>query len=1591
MANKKMQFEIDLQLKGYGQLKQMLTDLKGSSSFSDDMKKDIDSVMQKIAGAGKQINDAIKENKPIDADSFGINKVEKELTAVINKYVGGLAAAKNIKTEGIVKSREELELAKQIAKENRGSLQLNKDVTEEANKKIRAKIEEAQIDGAIQNKKIKTYQALEKQIERMEEKKKEGKLTDNQAKELRALKYLKARVRYQGELVKKKQKERQILLDIKSTQNKAISDAKKALQIARDMQIDMIDDDDLKDLNKAIKLLEKLGSSLHKIETSQQKKELKDVTRATKGLNKADQDHSKTLLGKVATGLKYYVVLNQLRKLYTSVIKTVTELDEALTQVAMVTSMNRKEAWGLLKQYQNLAREVGMTTTAVAELSIYFFRQGRSARDAMEMTKIAAKAAKVAAIDATESANYLTSAINGFGLAASQAEGVADRFAALGAASASSYEELAIAMSKVAPAARVAGIDIDHMMGFLAKGIETTREAPENIGTAFKTIFSRMRQLKDIGKTMEDGMDVNKVETALRSIGVQLRDSTGMFRDLQDVINETGIVWDTLNTNQQAYIGTALAGTRQQARLLALFQDYDRTLELVAESQNAAGQMAVQHAEFMEGMGAAITGLKTSWQEFITSITESGLIIGLINTLTMAVDILAFAFSNFSTPAIIMTSLLGLATVALIAMNTQTMINLKTNTIANIQRIRTNQLITKGIVLENAQRIVKGKSTRALIREIMLTKIASFNKRKLAAASKLNMISTTLETSAINRASKSKAAGVIASMQLAIADFIAAGATGSLTATMYALASAIWAVLLPLLPFIAAAAALIGIATLIYRSFTRSSRAIKNSAKEIRTLNKELAEIEKKRRNITKLTEEFDKLNKKIKKTPEDLEKMKSILNELKDATVELDGKEVSLIKGNLITGKDVIDTKLYEEILDKFNEDTKEKEDELAKTMMDAIGTAGADAFENSDIRKQYASWMTSLMTNAIDDIDNEDVADNLRKALARVGAMLEGEDLMDIFGRRKKGGLETAGDFFAGMIPGIDFLVDKRDDEQQEEYIEERSKALAEVAQRAFTTGFTEMGEIDFESEEDNYVDAMIKIYEKARKEITDSDLSIDEQEILLELLENELAQAAAFKELAIDIDSIVLFNLSKIGLTVESIENLRDMVGAEAVSALGDTVTNEEIVDLINLRRTQGGTSEEITADVSDIYDMFTQGTSGEFAKEIDDFNDSADQAHSLMTKLNDGTITAAEAMELKTILGEDYNEVLKGNLTVEEAIDSKRIESKKTIEEELNILNAAYADDTQDEYYLQERASLEILLDNWDILNTKLLTHTEQLEEIKNLTSDIASINSTLASLEGLGLEDSALYQLFSRAGTIRQAAFDQSIGERMGTDVDAVSASLAELESMGLVQDGIVLFDPDATDEQMAVYDTYQGALDNLQETSDILLKNIKAQAKAIESSYKKEISAIKTVNSEKWKTIQYQDKLTDLNEKLTKTAQQLAGLQRDTTQGAVIGALQAEQEKLAKQKQKMIEDQLMADEIARLESERDMQIQQLGEDYVKVAEQLNTSTDALAVVNNNLKTTIEKLIRKISISNGSIENSGGFNTNTTKAFLLEMG
>ena len=356
-------------------------------------------------------------------------------------------------------------------------------------------------------------------------------------------------------------------------------------------------------------LKEDTNTKITKEQSKRRKKKAKDqkgVDVDTKPLTEGINQQSSTLGRAFKQFSLYAVALRTIKHAAREAISTIKELDKSLTEQAMVTGKTREQTYALLSSYQELAAQTGSTTREIADLATQFMRQGKTTQESLVLTEAAMSAAKIAGISATNSINYLTTALNGFRLSANDAMSVSDKFAAIAANAATSYDEIAIALSKVASQANLAGMSIDYTTALLAKGLETTREAPETIGTALKTIIARMRELSDYGETLGGDTDINNVESQLAYVGIALRDNNGELRSTEEVLDQLGRKWDTLNSNQQAAVAKALAGTRQQSRLIAMMSDYERVIELQQIAERSSGATLSQMETYLEGMNAAL-------------------------------------------------------------------------------------------------------------------------------------------------------------------------------------------------------------------------------------------------------------------------------------------------------------------------------------------------------------------------------------------------------------------------------------------------------------------------------------------------------------------------------------------------------------------------------------------------------------------------------------------------------------------------------------------------------------------------------------------------------------------------------------------------------------------------------------------------------------------------------------------------------------------------------------------------------------------------------------------------------------------------
>ena len=306
------------------------------------------------------------------------------------------------------------------------------------------------------------------------------------------------------------------------------------------------------------------------------------------------------------------------------------DLNKSLNNIRIVTGKSTAEMAQFAKQANRTAKELNTTTTKYTDASLIYYQQGLDDKQVKARTDVTAKFANVSRENLTTSSEYLTAIWNNFAKGSENLEYFADVIVALGAATASSSQEIATGLNRFAATAETVGLSYEYATAALATVTATTRQSAEVVGTAFKTLFSRIQDL-ELGKTLDDGTTLGKYSKALDAVGVSIKDSNGELRDMDRILDDIGGKWDTLNKDEQVALAQAVGGIRQYTQFIALMDNWDFMKENLETAKGATGELQKQADIFAESWEAARKNVKASAEGIYDSLIKDEFWIDLTN------------------------------------------------------------------------------------------------------------------------------------------------------------------------------------------------------------------------------------------------------------------------------------------------------------------------------------------------------------------------------------------------------------------------------------------------------------------------------------------------------------------------------------------------------------------------------------------------------------------------------------------------------------------------------------------------------------------------------------------------------------------------------------------------------------------------------------------------------------------------------------------------------------------------------------------------------------------------------------------------
>ena len=418
------------------------------------------------------------------------------------------------------------------------------------------------------------------------------------------------------------------------------SEAQKKLNdlTKKERKIDI--DVDTSDIDQASKKVDGLKNKDVKVNAKVTGKETIDST--AKSLDNATKSASgfgNTIKGFAKFGA-YLNIFQTIEQTARKAAESIKEIDDQIVNLQMATGRSYEDIRQLSQEYLTLGKNLGATGTEMLSGADLWLRSGRSMSETTKLLKDSTVLSKVASMDAEKSSEVLTATLNGYQMSADAAEHINDVLSSIDLASASSAEGIGEALTKTASVANNAGLSLEKTAAIIATIKDVTQDSDSSIGNSMKSILSRMNQIK-AGKFVDEetGEALNDTEKVLNKLGISMRDTNGQFMDAETIIDNVAQKWSTFDKNAQKAIATAMGGAYQYNRLITMFDNYDKVMNLTNIANNSGGVAETKFEEaYLNSLEAKTKSLQASFESLSTNLVSRDAINGVLEATQALVE-----------------------------------------------------------------------------------------------------------------------------------------------------------------------------------------------------------------------------------------------------------------------------------------------------------------------------------------------------------------------------------------------------------------------------------------------------------------------------------------------------------------------------------------------------------------------------------------------------------------------------------------------------------------------------------------------------------------------------------------------------------------------------------------------------------------------------------------------------------------------------------------------------------------------------------------------------------------------------------------
>lgn len=345
---------------------------------------------------------------------------------------------------------------------------------------------------------------------------------------------------------------------------------------------------------------------------------------------------------------------------FKQMVGNVRELDTAMTELKKVTDATSAAYDSFLGKSATRAHEIGATLTDTITASADFARLGYSMSEAAELAEAALVYKNVGdGIDSISTASEsLISTMKAFGVEASSAMTIVDKFNEVGNNYAISSSGLGEALQRSASALAAAGNTLEESIG-LAVGMNSVLQNPDKVGTVLQTASMYLRAAKTEAQEAGESTDgmANSVSELrdellkLSGVDVMLDDNT--FKSTYEIYKELAEVWEDLADVDQANILELIGGKRNANANAALLTNFEQAEAAMKTAMNSSGSAMAENEKYLDSINGRLAQLSATFESLSAHVVNSDMLkfaVDVADALLTVLDRLAEA--NILIPAI---------------------------------------------------------------------------------------------------------------------------------------------------------------------------------------------------------------------------------------------------------------------------------------------------------------------------------------------------------------------------------------------------------------------------------------------------------------------------------------------------------------------------------------------------------------------------------------------------------------------------------------------------------------------------------------------------------------------------------------------------------------------------------------------------------------------------------------------------------------------------------------------------------------------------------------------------------------------------